>query len=463
MARDLTYEELEQKVEQLENKAVKCKEQEQASGEGKNRFRDFLDNLGDLAYETDCSGNVTYANKMGEIVTGLALKDIVGKPFLPLFTEESQEAAINVYQRTLHGESPEYDLTFTNGRICHFKNEPLRDKKGEIKGVFGIARDITAQRQAEQALKSACDELEKRVEERTTELAKANNQLKRKIEEHKKAEEALRESEEKYKDLAESISDTFFAMDRNLVYTYWNKASEELTGISAEDAIGKSLLEIFPDNEESRAALEVYKEVLRTQQLRVFVNEYHIGGKKYFFEISAYPSKDGLSVFVKDITERKQAEIALQEKEEMLERQAQHLEEVNTALKVLLDHREQEKKRLEENILANTRKLIIPYIEKLENSQLEHKIQTYLSIIKSNLEDLISPFATTLSSRYLAFTPTEIQISNLIKEGKTSKEIANLLNVSPKAVAFHRSNIRRKLGLVNKKVNLRAYLQSLIS
>ena len=76
-------------------------------------------------------------------------------------------------------------MTLTNGRICHFKNEPLRDKKGEIKGVFGFARGVTGQKRAEKALKSAYDELEKRVEERAKDLAKANDQLKREIEERK--------------------------------------------------------------------------------------------------------------------------------------------------------------------------------------------------------------------------------------------------------------------------------------
>ena len=168
-----------------------------------------------------------------------------------------------------------------------------------------------------------------------------------------------------------------------------------------------------------------------------------------------------ISQIITGTIERKRAEVTLQEKEQKLERQAQRLEEVNTALKILLEHREEEKKKSEENILSNVQKLIFPYIEKLENSRLDDKNKTYVDIIRSNLKNLISPFENTLSSKYSILTPTEIQVADLIKHGRTSKEIASLLNVSIKAVSFHRGNIRRKLGLVNKKINLRSNLQSL--
>jgi PAS domain S-box-containing protein len=120
-----------------------------------SRFRNFLDNLGDVVYEADASGNVTYANKVAEKITGIPLKDIIGKSFLPLFTKESQQVAIKVYKRTLNGESAEYELTFTNGKVCHFKNEPLRDENGQVTGVFGIARDITKRKQVEKMLRDS--------------------------------------------------------------------------------------------------------------------------------------------------------------------------------------------------------------------------------------------------------------------------------------------------------------------
>jgi len=130
-------------------------------------------------------------------------------------------------------------------------------------------------------------------------------------EQSKQAEEAIRLQEDNYRRLAESISDLFFAFDKDLKYTYWNKASEELTGIPAKDALGKHLYDIFPDDEQTQKAEKAYLQALKTGQPQYFDNEYRLGERGYFFEISAYPSAEGLSVFAKDITERKQAEEAL--------------------------------------------------------------------------------------------------------------------------------------------------------
>lgn len=154
------------------------------------------------------------------------------------------------------------------------------------------------------------------------------------------------------------------------------------------------------------------------------------------------------------------AEEALRRRESELEVKSRHLEEANTALKVLLRQRDEHKAELEEKVLANLKELIIPYIQKLKESRLDAKEMGYVGILESNLREIISPFSQTLSSRHLSLTAKEIQVANLVKDGKTSAEIAALFGVSSNAVVFHRYNIRKKLGLTNQKVNLRSYLLS---
>jgi PAS domain S-box-containing protein len=140
----------------------------------------------------------------------------------------------------------------------------------------------------------------------------------RDISERKRSERLLRESEEKYRELAESISDLFFAFDKDLRYTYWNKASEKLTGIKAKNAIGKSLTEVFPDVKGTKVE-EFYRSVIKTKQHQTLINEYRLGDKCFVFEIDAYPSKNGICVFTKDITERKKSECELFDKQTRLQ------------------------------------------------------------------------------------------------------------------------------------------------
>ncbi len=124
----------------------------------------------------------------------------------------------------------------------------------------------------------------------------------------KETNDLLSESQAKYEELADSITDIYFAMDENLIYTYWNKASEQFTGISAANAIGKSLTEVFADTPELGIAKEVYLEVIKTKQSKSIINEFHLKDQIIYYEINAYPSKKGVSVFVKDVSQRIQFE-----------------------------------------------------------------------------------------------------------------------------------------------------------
>ncbi len=148
-------------------------------------------------------------------------------------------------------------------------------------------------------------------------------------------------------------------------------------------------------------------------------------------------------------------------KQKELEEKTVSLEEANTALKVLLSHRNQDKEELEKRILTNVKKLVIPYIEKMKAGRLTDGQVAYVDIIESNLNHIISPFLQKMAAVYSHFTPTEIQVAALIKEGKTTKEVASLLNMGTGTVNTHRSGIRTKLGLRNKDVNLCSYLLSL--
>ncbi|MFP4225580.1 MAG: PAS domain S-box protein [Desulfobacterales bacterium] len=164
---------------------------------------------------------------------------------------------------------------------------------------------------------------------------------------------------------------------------------------------------------------------------------------------------------LKEIEERKKIETSLRQTEESLRDQSLNLQETNTALKILLKQRDQDKEELEEKVMANVKSLILPYIEKLKNTPISSAQQTYLEILENNTQDMVSPYMKKLSNHYQQLTPMQIQVADMVKAGKTTKEISELLNLSDRAIEFHRNNIRNKLGLKNKKMNLRSYLLSL--
>ena len=164
---------------------------------------------------------------------------------------------------------------------------------------------------------------------------------------------------------------------------------------------------------------------------------------------------------MKEIEERKEVETSLRQTEEELRQQSLNLQETNIALKILLKQREQDKEDLEDKVLSNVKELILPYIEKLENTRLDKRQETYLEILNSNINEIVSPYLKKLSAQFQNFTPMQLQVADLVKAGKTTKEISEVLNLSDRAIEFHRNNIRNKLGLKNKKMNLRTYLLTL--
>ncbi len=140
---------------------------------------------------------------------------------------------------------------------------------------------------------------------------------------------------------------------------------------------------------------------------------------------------------------------------------SERLEELNTAMRVLLDKRNEDYRHAEELIRLNLKELIDPYLERLENSNLNSRQKQLIEVIRLNLEQVVNSATPTLSSKFFMFSPNELQVVHLIRSGKTTKEMARLLNLSTRTVEAYRNSIRKKLNLKHKKVNLRTYLSSM--
>jgi len=168
-----------------------------------------------------------------------------------------------------------------------------------------------------------------------------------------------------------------------------------------------------------------------------------------------------VSILITDLSERQRLEDELKHKNKTLEESARELEEMNTALRILLDQRGKDRLILEDQVLTNMRLLIAPYLARIRSEAGKPAVEKYLAAIERNFEDITSAFSRTLSSEYRVPTGNEIRVADLIRDGLTSKDIAAMLHISPRTADYYRASIRRKLGPSLGKNNLRAYLARL--
>ena len=277
------------------------------------------------------------------------------------------------------------------------------------------------------------------------------------------------------KTLFDSLSANIAILDHKGVILATNRAWKLFAGNNNMekdlDSVGYNYLEICDtstgeDADISRKAAEGIRRVINGDE-KEFLLDYpcHSPTQKHWFYMRVIRLADPNAVKVivshEEITALKLAEESLRQNTELLVRQKKDLEETNIALKVLLKQRELDRVDLEQKVLANIKELIFPYMEKLKNSQLNKNQKAILDIIENHLNDIVSPFLKRLSVLSNILTPQELQIATLIKDGKSSKEIASMLNISLSTINFHRKNLRIKFGLSNKRANLQSYLLSL--
>ena len=300
------------------------------------------------------------------------------------------------------------------------------------------------------------------------------------VTDRKRAKNTLQELERRLVDIVDFLPDATFVRDLQGRIIVWNKAMEEMTGARAKDMLGKGDYEyalpfygkrrpimidlvLKPDKKIERKYDMVIK---KPGHFLIAEGWTSLKGEKVFLWGKASPfcnSKGkivGSVESVRDITDRKQYEDAINKREKELGNKTRELEDMNAALRVLLKQRESDRKEFEEKILTNIKVLILPHIEQLKMQLRAGENRRRIDILESNLKEIVSPFARTLSAVYSNLTNREIQIANLIKEEKTTKEITEVLNLSESAVNIHRYRIRQKLN-IDKRQNLRTFFSSL--
>jgi DNA-binding CsgD family transcriptional regulator len=251
----------------------------------------------------------------------------------------------------------------------------------------------------------------------------------------------------------------------------WQAFARQGRGPASNDFIGTNYLEVcdHAQGDGARDAQTVARGIrsVISGEADEFLHDYpcHSPTEQHWFYMRAIRMEGGGPVRVvvshEEITLLKLTEEALKQSKRAVEDQKQELEEANIALKVLLKQRENDKADLERKVLANIRNLVLPYVEKLKRAPLRPKDKTTVDIIDAHLNDIISPLMQSLANINILLTPQELQVATLVKDGRSSKEIADILAVSETTVHFHRKNLRRKFGIKSSAKNLRSYLMSI--
>jgi PAS domain S-box-containing protein len=448
------------------------KQAEKALRESEEKYRLLVNNLPGVVYKGYKDWSIEFFDIKIELLTGYDVNEFNTRKmkWSDIIVEEDFEAAREHFVEGLKTDKSylrEYRIRSKTGDIhwIQERGQIVCDNKGDMKYVTGVFFDIT---------------------------------------DRKRTEEELNKSERFLQNVFDAIQDGISVLDNDLNIFKINNTMEKWYA-HAMPFEGRKCYQVYHGKTE-RCEICPSTRALETGSLQKDIVPLVESGQTvgwlelYAFPIlDAYGNPSGIVEYVRNITEKRQAEIALCKAHDELEKRVEErtaelvrinkelkaqissrkkaekalkqrgmelevktisLEEANTALKVLLKQREEDKIELEEKVVLNVRELVLPYLEKIKSKRLDEKQRAYIGILESNLNDIVSPFVHGLSSKLIKLSPTELQVTNQIKQGKTTKEIADIMNLATSTIDFHRNNIRKKFGIKNKKTNLRTYLSS---
>lgn len=323
----------------------------------------------------------------------------------------------------------------------------------------------------------------------------------------KETEKVLAESEKKYRRLFENmlcgvlllevVGRDLFGRPGEVRIVEVNHAFVRLTGFAAEEAVGGRLDHLWPDSSEvwyeaiarameSGGSVEVdqlHQELGKHLAMSFFLleggrigvtmldisetkkNEHNQDRARRDLEIVVKERSNELLQIKAELSREVETLAAtrhrLVEKTEELQSRLVELGGVNAALKALLKTRDGERADLEEKVVCNINELVRPHLAKLAEGKLSERQVALLEAIGRSLDEITSPLSRRFILEASRLTPIEGHVAELIRQGKSTKEIATLMGVAGSTVDYHRLNIRRRLGLTKKGLNLQSYLKSL--
>ncbi len=301
-------------------------------------------------------------------------------------------------------------------------------------------------------------------------LVKENQAYREHLEELVRQKSAeLLASEKRYRTVAEFTYNWEYWVAPEGDIVYMSPSCERITGYSTREFVQNPSLLYDITHPGDRVTFKRHLDDchLKKEVFHLDLRIVRRDGEQRWIGHSSQPVSDsegnylGLRCSNRDVTYQKKIENDLIRQQHDLLNKTKSQEKSNEALKVLLDQREVEKKSIEQTMVANLKRYVFPYLKEVSRLKIGKDAKAYVSIINTNIEQLISPVSMSLSGAYLKLTPTEIKVADLIRQGRATKSIAALLKTSSSTVEKHRNKIRKKFKILNKKINLHTHLNSL--
>ncbi len=424
------YNELRQQVQGLEEESRRLERRNNAVKKVNEKYCPAAKSQTDFICRFLLDGTITFVNDALARRIGKPPEQLINQNFYQYLPADDRDwFRGNLAALSLENSVIELDERIANAKDevfwLHWINTAHCGQTGRVEEIEGVGRDVT---------------------------------------ELRRVQRSLEKSRHRFHFFVNTMDEGFIEANEQFITTYVNEKICKMLGYEREELIGRPAISFFDKKNQEIIGKQLEK---RKKGER---GSYEITWKKKngedlqtLMSPAAWLDKNGAFrgcyTVVTDITKVKQTERALKEREKALKRKTAELAEANAALKTLLKVRDESIEELEEAIASNVRRMVMPYLRKLER-RLGKREKGFIRNIESNLNRLISPMAKNLALNSPDLTPAELQVAALVKDGNSSKEIAQLLSVSQRTVDYHRRNIRKKLGLANTRANLRTHLMS---